>query len=490
MALTKTTLGDFKATKEGAYDTLGYDSNNNYAPVYVKGGFYTPGISATAKPAAAPTPTPTPSPTPTPTPGPTPTPTPAPAAPSPATGIFDYSGLNIPDFVPYTQTAQGKQDYGSLQELTRVSGILTPEEQADIEQQANSSVGNYDNLITDAQEEKRLGMPKALVNGGQAGGLENTQVAGAAAVAQTNGGTWEGAGGKLDQFKSAYDRNISNLKVQRQQALDRARAELRAAKLDGKQVNLENARKLFDLAKSSHNDAIDMIDKKVTTLGKLQTMSDKNTDTTLKQLQMYGESGVEAPQVVKDAVDAQFGEGFSEKYVAAAQKTKGIKDAKDAADAAKEIADLLYKVPAGQSINIGGATYTGMKPLFDKSDVFTTTETDRSGRTTQVYTRVNPATGKPEILGSVDLGRIGKGVEGDTGGTPTEISSILEAVSQNLLTNYKGADKFVNTEKYKEAYQEFATKYPKYAKNFTDYLPPAAYLNPKDDFSKQLGLKS
>ena len=66
-------------------------------------------------------------------------------------------------------------------------------------------------MITEAEESKRQGMPKALINAGQRGGLMNSQFAGAAAAFATQGEDFFGAGGKLENVKSALDKNISAL---------------------------------------------------------------------------------------------------------------------------------------------------------------------------------------------------------------------------------------------------------------------------------------
>lgn len=57
--LKETTLGDYKSKAEGDYTLKGYDTNNANQEVYVKHGYYTPGISSSL-PRAADAPTTTP----------------------------------------------------------------------------------------------------------------------------------------------------------------------------------------------------------------------------------------------------------------------------------------------------------------------------------------------------------------------------------------------------------------------------------------------
>lgn len=78
---------------------------------------------------------------------------------------------------------------------------------------------------------------------------------------------------------------------------------------------------------------------------------------------------------------------------------------------------MLTKIPQGQSFTApDGSVYTGLKEVDSKKGLFTVTETDRNGRVTQVTTRFNPQTQKMEIVGSLDLGIIGKGFKSIGGG--------------------------------------------------------------------------
>lgn len=178
-----------------------------------------------------------------------------------------YNPTNdLGDFVPFTETATGKADREALNKLNGSIGVLTPAEEAEIERQAQASGMQYDILLNQAREQKRQGMAQSNVRAGQAGGFESTQVAGVAAIAPTVGGTFEGQGGQLERVKSAYDQNISNLEVQKSQAIAAARNALREAKLTGKKDAFDRAAKLFEVAQKSHNEALDMIEKKANVL--------------------------------------------------------------------------------------------------------------------------------------------------------------------------------------------------------------------------------
>lgn len=76
----------------------------------------------------------------------------------------------------------------------------------------------------------------------------------------------------------------------------------------------------------------------------------------------------------------------------------------------------------------------------------------------------------------------GGGGGGGGGGAeePEESEVVIDAIRQNLEANYQGSDSYINTEAYRDAYNEFATRFPDQASKFTTYLPPETYLNPND----------
>lgn len=121
-----------------------------------------------------------------------------------------------------------------------------------------------------------------------------------------------------------------------------------------------------------------------------------------------------------------------------------------------------------------------LAPGVDPKSINIVENEDAAGNV--VVTGIDKLTGK--ILYQTSLGKVGKGFKatgtGGAAGVPVDVANILEAIKGNLEANYMGSDGYINTTQYGNAYKSFAAKYPKYAKYFYDYLPPAAYLNPKD----------
>ena len=164
------------------------------------------------------------------------------------------------------ETASSTDLAASLTELTAKRDALKTLTQDDLTaiDQAGTAAGlEYDPLITEAEKAKRFGMPKAIVGAGERGGLMNTQFAGAAALAPTEGGGWVGAGGELERIQSVYDDNISKIKATKEQAIAQAKIAARQAIRTGKMDDFNVAKSLYELARQSHQDEIDLASKKI-----------------------------------------------------------------------------------------------------------------------------------------------------------------------------------------------------------------------------------
>lgn len=131
---------------------------------------------------------------------------------------------------------------------------LSTQDETDISNAGTGIAAQYDNLIRQAQNEKKQGMGKATVGAGELGGFMNTQFAGQAALTPTEGGTFVGAGGQLENTKSAYDLNISNLENQKITAVEAAKSAARQAKLTGKRSDIDLAMKMYDQAKAASSE--------------------------------------------------------------------------------------------------------------------------------------------------------------------------------------------------------------------------------------------
>ena len=163
------------------------------------------------------------------------------------TGEVDTSGVDL------------GSAYADLQEEYESSRRLSESEiQAIEEEQERIVSGQYDPLISEAQEREKFGQAKNIVATGRRGGFQRTRYAGEAALGATVGDVgYEGSGGALEESRSAYQRNINNLKDQKARALSLAKAQAKQAALSGKANDFAAATKMFELAKQMDAEARD-----------------------------------------------------------------------------------------------------------------------------------------------------------------------------------------------------------------------------------------
>lgn len=123
-----------------------------------------------------------------------------------------------------------------------------------IEQAGVSAGRQFDPLIREAEETRRQGMPRDVIRAGERGGFMSTQFAGRAALQPIEGGTFVGAGGRLEQQKSAYDRQILDLKSAQQRAISAAESAARTAIRTGKREDVKMSQDMLNLARGITSD--------------------------------------------------------------------------------------------------------------------------------------------------------------------------------------------------------------------------------------------
>ena len=164
--------------------------------------------------------------------------------------ITTANGQTIQQYVGGGQYYTGPgSEAARIEELRRNlmtgQGLFGAGEYESIRKAGESAAAQYDPLIMEAEKSKAQGMGKSLVAGGQAGGLMNTQFAGAAALRA--GQDWAGPGGILENVKSAYDLNIANLQAQKMAARNQAERAMEEYIRTGKSEDFANAQENFKL---------------------------------------------------------------------------------------------------------------------------------------------------------------------------------------------------------------------------------------------------
>ena len=289
--------------------------------------------------------------------------------------------------------------------LQDVNGVLSDAEQQRIDQAGISAGREFDPIIADATESKRAGMPKSLIRGGEKGGLMSTQIAGAAALDQTVGNTWVGAGGELENIQSAYDKNITDLQAKKQQAITLAKQKAEEAIRTGRKSSNDQAVQLFSLAQEANKQSLDLIAKREEILSnRTKNIQDKNK-YNLDFLNTLSKAGQPLSATQRTDIDTIFGSGFADKYYMTINEEDAVKKATD-------IIDLLAKVPIGKEIKIGDETYSGIK---DDGETQIFSETDAQGNVT--FLTLNKKTG--EVIGKASGGKVGKPQSSSNGNGPT-----------------------------------------------------------------------
>lgn len=209
---------------------------------------------------------------------------------------------------------------------------------------------------------------------------------------------------------------------------------------------------------------------------KRQKFDKENVKDTLDIINSTaGSDFVASPEMIK-SVDSVLGAGFTQAYWNTAQKAATAKTEKDQIDAVGDIVTILSKIPVGQKISIAGSEYEGLDTPDPKTNTYS--ETDRFGNVT--YITVDKKTG--QIIGKASGGKIGKGSAG-TGGSGSGVGVSSSTAKQ--LQSSVGADGFMNTALYQQAFNEAQLSGAKAVANFLKQFPPSVNLNPADTTAKK-----
>lgn len=285
--------------------------------------------------------------------------------------IKDKAG-NLNAYGSDIKESLGETDWNKyIADLTGRLSSLNSFSVDEINQIANAGVSaglKYDALIREAEEAKRGGMAKTNVAAGRMGGFMNTQFAGEAAVSPTNAGKWEGAGGQLEAFKSAYDRNINNLQDQKLQAIALAEQAEREFIRTGKSDAYEAAIKLYNVAQDAHNQILNRQSEKQNMMINASTEARTNqtflSTQATNQLSMMAQAGTDWNSISdadRNLLAEQLGistssvQGLYEDLKLASQFEKEGRYA----DFTAKITSILGSIPSGTKITIGGKEYEG-----------------------------------------------------------------------------------------------------------------------------------
>lgn len=304
------------------------------------------------------------------------------------------------------------------------------------------AAAEYTPIIGEAIAQKEAGMPKATIAAGERGGFMNTQFAGAAALAPTKGGTFEGAGGELENIKSAYDKTISMLKVKQTQARDAAVNAARQAALDGTQQDLAFAREMLQEAKDAWAAEQEMNERKLATITNWEKSQEaklaKQTDTALQAVMANLPEGDDTN--IDNLITMYARQyGVDENVLKNAVKSYQAEQQQALFERGKEIFNIAKGLEEDQSYTMpDGTVITGTKKVDEGLE--TKFETAGGQRMMITYDK------KGNIINQKSLGSAYKD-GGSGGGVSNEDKSRYRSIFSELI----GSDGFVSPDDYKEA---------------------------------------
>lgn len=355
----------------------------------------------------------------------------------------------------------------ALTDLTaRISGGLSASDEARIEQAGQMAGAEFEPLISDAKESKRQGMPRATIGAGERGGFMNTQYAGAAAVAPTEGGAFAGAGGELENIKSAYDRNIDTLKAKQLQAINMAKAAERQAIMTGKQQDLDNLIKLRDQAvqmsqmvQNANMQKIQAIEnyeksRQARTIFE-QGQEDREIGNIAGQL-YYATEGASQDEIASLVTAEAAARGIDPNRLSTAINEFAASDLTRNLDLATKSYNIAKNIPAGETFvdPQTGIIIQGTKE--NEPEYMDIVKTVGSTEYKVRYDLSDPS--NPKELFSIELGPRWKG--GGSASTPENETDIREAIIQTatLLDGLKDTGEF-NDFYYGQALTALANEY-------------------------------
>lgn len=166
-----------------------------------------------------------------------------------------------------TALAQSQTDLAAtlkaIQDQVANAGTNTQAEIDQINAAGTQAGSQYDPLIEQARSDKTKGEGKAVVGAGRRGGFMRLRDVGVGAVEPTQGGTWFGAGGRLEDLKSAYERNINQLEVAKVNAIAAAKSAKETAIRTGKKEDIQMALDMYKVASDAASEAQRLYNEKL-----------------------------------------------------------------------------------------------------------------------------------------------------------------------------------------------------------------------------------
>ena len=328
-------------------------------------------------------------------------------------------------------------------------------------------------LVEGAQEARRTTLPRDIVRAGERGGFESTQEAGIAALRPTDPATGEafvGAGGELDETRQNLDRAVIAAKRAQQEAMDRAELAARKAIRSRRQDDYTVAKDMYTVAFDAKKYADEVERDK------------RNFDQKVEQFERIS-GRLETATIYSIVKDIPEGETIT----IGGQTFTGIKRLDiDPFFTGANIISLMKSLPAGEESTIidpnTGREFIIVGLSQEDPNVKAIQSTDDSGNVT--ITSYDAGTG--EIIKQVDAGQIGK--------TKTQAANISLTLNEQRIESLGAAiDRLESTKTDAGFYnisdaikevQDFSIQNPGKEQNIIDAVKNK--LDPSDPQAAQL----
>jgi len=317
----------------------------------------------------------------------------------------------------------------------------------------------FDPLISEAREEKRQGLARAVVGAGEKGGFLSTQFAGQAALTPIEGGGFVGAGGELSKIKGKLDQNIFRLETAKISAISAAKVAAEKAIRTRKKEDLTVARNIFKDAQDLFKLQSDVAQKRIDLIAFVEDR--ERTQIEFAQEQEDRIAGNLAPNMVFIDENGSVSSATNEEIKRIADEN-GIDPI------------VLANMIQERVIELEGIEQDKREEALAKQ------KTEAGIDATRALTEQRRVSAEEtERLLPLKEQKLQADIQKSLRSGSTANTGVSASTAADLLAS-RGSDGFVNTEKYSQAFDEAVLSGPKAVSNFKKQFPAQTFLNPDD----------
>lgn len=297
-------------------------------------------------------------------------------------------------------SSQYYQDYAASAKKASdaAAGIFTTQDQADITAAGKAAGSQYDALISQSATKSEQSKASDLVAAAKSGGLDSSAWVGIASLLGVPAGVpdFKQVGGALESLASSYDAVVTNLEVQKTQAIAAAEEAKRQAIATGDMNAYKIANDAFDKVSQIAKDQITLNTNKSQVL---QTYQDHLTKTTAEaqaaaqaDVSTWATSGIDVSKISDQKkrdmeLSLKLPYGTFDNYYSLQSSAAKMKTQTDQADYVAKTINFMKDIPAGQSVDIAmpDGTKAHYTSLANPADNIQVLKEDVNGKSVLMY---------------------------------------------------------------------------------------------------------